>query len=257
MTKIMKKDKIATEEFIQWSRAKRKEQDNTSRNIEASSKYFEEMPSKEDDDQMEVTGEESDEQEKEEFVSSEIPMKKEEVVRVYKPKAPYPQRLLGVTKEHENSLPKDSMQLHVEEGEEVNQGSSHSNETESCIEGEFSEPPIQEALDEEEALTIQQHPSSKIKDVKAVETSTKMRIVTEKQGTISMKKRRSKNNPTPDPTNKFTQANHKRKLAGRKHSQQGASTGSFFHWRSFLLTNWCSTKDFIKEHSVTLSMTSH
>ncbi|KAL4276550.1 hypothetical protein AHAS_Ahas20G0218400 [Arachis hypogaea] len=99
--------------------------------------------------------------------------------------------------------------------------SPHSNETESCIEGEFTEPPIQEAHDKEDAPTIQQYPSLEIKDMKAVETSTKRRIVTEKQRIISMKKRRSKDNPTLDPTSKFIQANHKRKLAGKRHSKQG------------------------------------
>ncbi|KAL4329961.1 hypothetical protein AHAS_Ahas13G0352400 [Arachis hypogaea] len=218
-----------TEEFIQWSRAWRQEQDIAFRNIEANlnhiAKYFEEMPSKEDEDQM------------------------EEVVRVYKPKAPYPQRLLGVTKKHVNSFPKDSMQHHVEEREEANQGSPHSNEIESCIEGEFSEPPIQEVLDEKDAPTIQQYPSLEIKDVKAVNTIPKRRIETEKQRTISMKKRRSRNNPTADPTSKFTQANHKRKLARERPSPQGALTGSFFHLRSFLLTNWKKRKKVMNKMS--------
>ena len=129
-----------------------------------------------------------------------------------------------------------------QEREKVNQGRSHSNETESCKEEGFIEPQIQEAFDEQDTPTVQQQPSSEIKDVKAVETSTKMRIVTEKQRTISMKKRRSKNNPTPEPTSKFTQANHKGKLAGKKHSQQGALTSSFIHLKSFLLTNWRKRK---------------
>ena len=126
------------------------------------------------------------------------------------------------TKEHANSLPKDSMQHHVEEREEVNQGSPHSKETESCIEGEFIEPPIQEALDEENASTIIQHPSPEIKVVKAINMSTKKRMVTKKRRTISMKKKRStKSHPIPTPTRKFTQANNKRKLAGERHSKQG------------------------------------
>ncbi|KAL4374282.1 hypothetical protein AHAS_Ahas05G0166200 [Arachis hypogaea] len=137
--------------------------------------------------------EESEEQEKEAPIPSEIPMKKEEVVRVYKPKALYPQGLLRVTKECANSFPEDSMQHHKEEREKGNQGSPHSNETESCIEDEFIEPLIQEALDEKDALTVQQHPSFEIKDVKTIEISTKIRIVTEKQRTISMKKRSTQN----------------------------------------------------------------
>ena len=127
--------------------------------------------------------------------------------------------------------------------EEVNQGSPHSNETESCIEGEFIEPPIQEVLDEEDAPTIIQHPSPEIKVVKAINMSTKKRMVTKKRRTISMKKKRStKSHPTPTPTSKFTQANNKRKLAGERHSKQGALTGSSFLLRSFLLTNWKKRK---------------
>ena len=170
-------------------------------------------------------------------------MKKEEVVRIYKPKAPYPQRLLVVTKEHANSLPKDSIQHHVEEREGVNQRSPHSNETESCIEGEFIEPPIQEVLDEEDAPTIIQHPSPEIKVVKAINKSTKKRMVTKKRRTIFMKKKRStKSHPTLTPTSKFTQANNKRRLAGERHSKQGALTSSSFLLRSFLLTNWKKRK---------------
>ncbi|KAL4306412.1 hypothetical protein AHAS_Ahas16G0175700 [Arachis hypogaea] len=133
--------------------------------------------------------------------------------------------------------------------DEVNQGSPHSNETKSCIEGESIESSIQEALVEKDASTIQQHTSLEIKNVKTVETSIKRRIVTEKQRIISMKKRRSKNNPTPDPTSKFTQANHKRKLARKRHSQQGALTISFFHLRSFLLTIWKKRKKFMTKMS--------
>ncbi|KAL4356985.1 hypothetical protein AHAS_Ahas09G0141400 [Arachis hypogaea] len=184
MIKIQEEEKIATGEFIQWSRAWNQERDIAFRNIEANlnrrAKCFEEMHSKEDEDQRVSTREKSEEQEKEAFIPSEIPMKKEEVVRIYKPKAPYPRRLLGVTKEHANSLPKDSMQHHVEGREEANQGSPHSDETESRIEGGFIEPPIQEALDEEDAPTIQQDPNAEIKHVKAVITRTKMRIATEK-----------------------------------------------------------------------------
>jgi len=177
-------------------------------------------------------------------------MKKEEVVRVYKPKAPDPQRLLGVTKEHANSLPKDSIQHHVEEKEEVNQGSPHSNETESCIEGEFIEPPIQEVLNEENAPTIIQYPNPEIKVVKAINKSTKKRMVTKKRRTISIKKKMStKSHHTPTPTSKFTQANNKRKLAGERHSKQGALTGFSFLLRSFFLTNWKKRKKFMNNMS--------
>ncbi|KAL4315540.1 hypothetical protein AHAS_Ahas15G0195300 [Arachis hypogaea] len=101
--------------------------------------------------------EELEKQEKEALIPSEIPMKKEEVVRVYKPRAPYPQRLLRVTKEHANSLRKKVMQDLTKESEKNNQGSPHSNEVESCIEDGLIEPPIQEILDEEDTPTITQH----------------------------------------------------------------------------------------------------
>ncbi|KAL4287820.1 hypothetical protein AHAS_Ahas19G0224400 [Arachis hypogaea] len=126
------------------------------------------------------------------------------------------------------------MENHAEEREEVNQRSPHSSETESCIKGEFIEPPIQEALDEEDTPTITQYPSLDIKDVKAIKTSTKRRIVTKKQRTISMKNKRSKNNPTPYQTSKFTQANHKTKLVGKRHSKQGTLTGPSFYLRSLI-----------------------
>ncbi|KAL4315745.1 hypothetical protein AHAS_Ahas15G0215800 [Arachis hypogaea] len=74
-------------------------------------------------------------------VSSEISMKNK-VVEIYEPWIPYPQRLIEVIEEHENLLPKDSMEHHVKEREEANQGSSHSIEAESYIEEEFSELPI-------------------------------------------------------------------------------------------------------------------
>ncbi|KAL4316390.1 hypothetical protein AHAS_Ahas15G0280300 [Arachis hypogaea] len=143
------------------------------------------------------------------------------------------------------------MQHHAEEREEVNQGSPHySNKIESCIKDEFIEPPIQEALDEEDAPTIIQHPSTEIKVVKAINMSTKKRMVTKKRRTISMKMKRStKSHPTPTPTSKFTQANNKRKLAGERHSKQGALTGSSFLSRSFLLTNWKKRKKFMNNMS--------
>ncbi|KAL4374148.1 hypothetical protein AHAS_Ahas05G0152800 [Arachis hypogaea] len=108
---------------------------------------------------------------------------------------------------------------HVEEREEVNQGSPHySNDIESCIKGVFIEPPIQEALDEENTPTTIQYPNPEIKVVKAINKSTKKMMVTKKRRTISMKKKRStKSHPTPTPTSKFIQANNKRKLAGERH----------------------------------------
>ncbi|KAL4306705.1 hypothetical protein AHAS_Ahas16G0205000 [Arachis hypogaea] len=103
-------------------------------------------------------GEEVEEQEKEVPVSSEISIKNE-VVEVFEPKISYPQRLIEVIEEHENSLLKDSMENHEEEREEDNQENPHSIEAESCIEEEPIELPIQEAFDEENTPTNTQPPS--------------------------------------------------------------------------------------------------
>jgi len=90
------------------------------------------------------------------------------------------------------------------------------------------EPPFQEVLDKEDTPTISQHPSYENKEVKAINKSTKKRIVTKEQRTICMKNKRSTaNNPTPTPTSKANQENNKRKLAGRL-SKQGTSTYSSF-----------------------------
>ncbi|XP_057758680.1 uncharacterized protein LOC130979289 [Arachis stenosperma] len=114
--------------------------------------------------QMFSVKEELEEQEKEAPIPSKIPMKNE-VVR-----------------------------------EENNQGSPHSNEVESCMEDDLIEPSIQEVLDEEDTPTITQHLSLEIKEVKAINKNIQRRIVTKKQKTTSMKKRRStKSNPTPTP----------------------------------------------------------
>jgi len=207
-----------------------REENNTTRGV---------VLSKEDEDQMVGEKEGLEKQEKEAPIPSEIPMKKEEVMRVYKPKAPYPQRLLRVTKEHANSLPKKAMQDLTKERKENNQGSPHSNEVESCMEDDLVEPSIQEVLDEEDTPTITQHLCLAIKEVKAIKESTQRRIMTKKQKTTSMKKRRStKSNPNPIPTSKRNQANNnKRKLAGRQLTQ-GASIFSSSPLKSFLLTNW-------------------
>ncbi|KAL4345127.1 hypothetical protein AHAS_Ahas11G0247300 [Arachis hypogaea] len=259
-TKIMREEgekmDSSMEDFILWSRKFREEQDITFKNIEVHidqlTKYLAKptntfpsdikkeskamdgvVLSKEDEDQMVGTREELEKQEKEVPIPSEIPMKKEEVVRVYKTKAPYLQRLLRMTKKHANSLPKEAIQNLAEEREEVNQGSPHSNETESCIKGEFIEPPIQEALDEKDASTSTQQPSLEIKEVKAINKSTKKRIVTKIRRTTFMRNKRSTaNNPTPAPTSKANQANNKRKLVGR-HPKQGTSTYSSLPLRSF------------------------
>ncbi|XP_025652445.1 uncharacterized protein [Arachis hypogaea] len=89
----------------------------------------------------------SEEEEEEVHVSNET-SRENEVVEVYEPRIPYPHRLIEVTMEHEDSIPKDSMENYEEEMEEDNQGSSHLIEAESCIEEGFIEPSIQQALDE-------------------------------------------------------------------------------------------------------------
>ncbi|KAL4359134.1 hypothetical protein AHAS_Ahas08G0047000 [Arachis hypogaea] len=91
----------------------------------------------------------------------------------------------------------------------------HPHEAESCKKDGFIEPSIQEALDEDDTPTVTQHPTLDIKEVKATNKSTKKRIMTKKWKTISMKKRRSKSNPTPTLTSKFTQANNKKSLFER------------------------------------------
>ncbi|QHO16094.1 uncharacterized protein DS421_10g300670 [Arachis hypogaea] len=97
--------------------------------------------------------EEVEEQDEKVSVSSENSIKKE-VMEVFEPVNPYPQRPLEVIEEHENSLPKDSMENHEDEREEDNQGSSHSIEAESYIDEGLIEPSIQEAFDEENTPTI-------------------------------------------------------------------------------------------------------
>ena len=110
--------------------------------------------------------------------------------------------------------------------------------TESGIEGEFIEPPIQEVLDEGYTLTITQHPNFEIKEVKETKESTEKGIVTKKQKKISMKKRRSeKNNPTSTPTSKVNQVNHNKRKLVRRNLYQGALIFTSPRLETFLLTN--------------------
>ncbi|KAL4344391.1 hypothetical protein AHAS_Ahas11G0173700 [Arachis hypogaea] len=143
------------------------------------------------EDEYQIVGEEVESQEQKVSMSNEIAMK-DEVVEVYEPRIPYPQRLTEVTMEHEDSLPKNLMENHEEEMEENNQGDSHSIEAEKYIEKGLMEPPIQEALDEENTPTITQPPNLDIQEVKATNKST---------------------DPSPDPASKLNSANNKRKLA--------------------------------------------
>ncbi|KAL4287648.1 hypothetical protein AHAS_Ahas19G0207200 [Arachis hypogaea] len=168
-----------------------------------------------------------------------------EEVEIFEPMISYPQRLIEVVEEHENFPPKDLMENHEEEKEEVNQEISHSREVESCIEEWLIEPPIQEAFDEENTPTITQQPCLDIQEVKATNNNNEERIVTKLQLIISRKKKRSTtSNPTPKPpASKFNQANNKRDLADRR-PRKGALTGSSLPLRSFLLTNWKKRKKF-------------
>ncbi|KAL4371706.1 hypothetical protein AHAS_Ahas06G0192600 [Arachis hypogaea] len=111
------------------------------------------------------------------------------------------------------------------------------------MEGDLIEPSIQEVLDEGYPPTIIQHLNLEKKEVKAIKKSTERGIVTIKQKTTSMKKRRStKSNPAPTPTSKLNQANNnKRKLVKRK-SHLGESIFSSSPMKSFLLTNWKKRK---------------
>ncbi|QHO19932.1 uncharacterized protein DS421_11g333410 [Arachis hypogaea] len=193
-----------------------------------------ELSNIEDEDQY--VKKEVEEQDEEATVSSKISMNNE-VMEVYEPRIPYSQRLIKVTMEHEDSLPKDVMKNQEEEKEEDNQGSLHSSEADNYIEEELIEPPIQEAFDEENTLTNTQLPSLEIKEVKATNKNTKKRIVTKISKTTFMKKKRSTaNNPTPVPTGKANQASNRRKLAGKR-QKHGILNDSSLPLRSFLLTN--------------------
>ncbi|KAL4391055.1 hypothetical protein AHAS_Ahas03G0206800 [Arachis hypogaea] len=123
---------------------------------------------------------------------------------------------------HKDSLPKELMENHDKKREEDTQENSHSNEVKKKEE-RLKEPPIQEALDEKKTPTITQPPRLGFKEVKAINKSTKKRIVTKLPKTIFMKNKGSTtSNPTPGPlASKLNQAMYKRKLAERK-PRQGA-----------------------------------
>lgn len=80
-------------------------------------KKHSELLSKEDEDQSVGVKEEVEEQEEEAPVSSETSMENE-VVEVYEPRISYPQRLLEVTKEDENSQPIQELESVIERYEE-------------------------------------------------------------------------------------------------------------------------------------------
>ncbi|KAL4337458.1 hypothetical protein AHAS_Ahas12G0112200 [Arachis hypogaea] len=135
------------------------------------------------------------------------------------------------------------MENHEEKIEEDTQENSHSSEVEKCTEEELIEPPLQETLDEEKTPTITQPLRLGFKEVKAINKSTKKRIVTKLPRTIFMKNRGSTtSNPTPRPSAcKLNQAMYKRKLAERK-PRKGTIAETSPPLRSFLLTNWKKRK---------------
>ncbi|KAL4393892.1 hypothetical protein AHAS_Ahas02G0097400 [Arachis hypogaea] len=186
--------------------------EQTRRNLEPSNK--------EDEDQF--VGEEVEKQDEEASVSSEILVKKEEVVEVFghEPRILHSQEPLEVTMKHKDSLPEALKENHEEEREEDIQEKSHSTEVEKCKEEKHMEPPMQEALDEEITPTITQQPSLEFKEVKATNKST---------------------NPVLDPASKIKQAICKRKLAEER-PMQGTKAETSPPLKSFLLTNWKKRK---------------
>ncbi|XP_057735293.1 uncharacterized protein LOC130950741 [Arachis stenosperma] len=128
------------------------------------------------------------------------------------------------------------------EREEVNPENSHSSEAENHMKERLIRPPIQEAFDEKKTPTITQPPRLGFKEVKAINKSTKKRIVTKLPRTIFMKKKGSTtSNPPPDPASKLNQAINKRKLAEER-PRQGTLAEFSSPLRSFLLTNWKKRK---------------
>jgi len=128
-------------------------------------------------------------------------------------------------------------EVEEQESEEVIPNSS---EAEKYIKEEFMEPPIQEALNEEITPIITQQPCLDIQEVKAINKSTKKRIVTKTPRTTFMR-RSTANNPPPDPASKINQANFTRKLAEER-PRQGALAETSPPLKSFLLTNWKKRK---------------
>ncbi|KAL4344588.1 hypothetical protein AHAS_Ahas11G0193400 [Arachis hypogaea] len=126
--------------------------------------------------------------------------------------------------------------------EEDTQENSHSSEV-NKKEERLREPPIQEALNEKKTPTITQSPRLGFKEVKAINKSTKKRIVTKLPRKIFMKNKGSTtSNPTPGPlASKLNQAMYKRKLAERK-PRKGTIAETSPPLRSVLLTNWKKRK---------------
>ncbi|KAL4276235.1 hypothetical protein AHAS_Ahas20G0186900 [Arachis hypogaea] len=202
----------------------------TDEQLEDTEKYLE-LRSKENEDQLMDVKDKVEEQDEEATASSELSMKNEAVEN---------KTALEVIEEHETSLPKELMGNHKEDMEEDTQENSHSSEVEKCTEEELRKPPIQEALDEKKTPTITQPPRLGFKEVKAINKSTKKRIVTKLPRT-TFKRRSTTNNPVPHPASKINQAICKRKLADER-PRQGTLAESSPPLRSFLLTNWKKRK---------------
>ncbi|KAL4329611.1 hypothetical protein AHAS_Ahas13G0317400 [Arachis hypogaea] len=224
------------------------------------------------EDEDKCVGEEVEKQDKEATASSELSMKNEVVE---------PETTLEMTREHEdsqlsqtsldqNASTSESMieryneeikkcwedrqtspmierlkqllgvkeEVEEQESEEVIPNSS---EAEKYIKEEFMEPPIQKALDEYKTPKITQLPKHGFKEVKAINKSTKKRIVTKLPRT-TFKRRSTTSNPTPGPiASKLNQAMYKRKLAEER-PRQGVIAESSSPLKSFLLTNWKKRK---------------
>ncbi|KAL4315420.1 hypothetical protein AHAS_Ahas15G0193600 [Arachis hypogaea] len=142
-----------------------------------------------------------------------------------------------LSKKNEGQLMDIKEEVEEQESEEVIPNSS---EAEKYIKEEFMEPPIQKALDEYKTPTITQPPKLGFKEVKAIDKSTKKRIVTKTPRTTFMR-RSTANNPPPDPASKINQANFTRKLAEER-PRQGALAETSPPLKSFLLTNWKKRK---------------
>ncbi|KAL4306714.1 hypothetical protein AHAS_Ahas16G0205900 [Arachis hypogaea] len=134
------------------------------------------------------------------------------------------------------------------ESEEVIPENSHTSEAENHMKEGLVEPPIQEALNEEITPIITQQPCLDIQEVKAIDKSTKKRIVTKIPRTTFMR-RSTANNPPPDPASKINQANFTRELVERR-PRQGTITETSPLLESFLLTNWKKRKKVINMSTV-------
>ncbi|KAL4277020.1 hypothetical protein AHAS_Ahas20G0265400 [Arachis hypogaea] len=254
MNQGLSKLEIMIEEYEREAQISWNEQENSFKNIEVMV------------NQMLSAREKVEEKEEEATASSELPMKNEVVenetaLEVTKEHSqPSQTSLESVIEKYEEEMKKSweeqqtssikellSQMLGAKKGveehesEEVILENSHSSEAENHMKEGLMEPPIQETLDEKKTLTITQPPRLGFKEVKAINKSTKKRIVTKLPRT-TFKRRSTTSNPIPGPiASKLNQAMYKRKLAERK-PRQGAIAESSPLLKSFLLTNWKKRK---------------